>query len=276
VTSPRSSPTASAGCAPYHNRELTGDPARSWVADLATRRPFRDVAVLTCDDARWDREWLERDPDAHLQVYELSPHVTRRVARQLGPLARRVRFEHVDLNFAELPVERYDLIWSSGGFHCLLNLEHVLNQVAGALRPGGIFVLHGWVGERRMQFDAARLARANALLAEIPARYRRVERITPAPPWALSPFRGVRSNEILPLVHDRFDVVHERLTGRVYPLAMVVDLDAIERDDPALLERVLGVEAAARDDATLRPGVVYGVYRRRVGHSPLTSRPRRQ
>jgi len=113
-----------------------------------------------------------------------------------------------------------------------------------------------------MQFDPARLGTSeNALLAEIPGSvigaWRRIT--AGPPPWALSPFRGVSFERDTPrLVHDRFRRrARASHRSRCIPLAMVVDLDAIQRDDPALLERVLGVEAAgARRCDVWRPGVV--------------------
>ena len=247
------------------NEAHTGQPDRTWLDDLLARGPFGDAAVLGCDEERFDRRWLERGGSRTLDVYDLSAEVIGTVRRRLGPLAARVRFVQTDLNFAELPAARYDVIWSSGCLHHVVNLEHLLAQVERALRPGGLLALQDYVGERRLQFSAARLARINAILHAVPPRWRRhgVERIEPPHTSVLSPFCAVRPEALLPLAAARFDLVSRRFAGSLFPLDIHLDLDAIARADPALLGRIeQAAGEAARDPATPPPGV-YAVFRKR-------------
>lgn len=247
------------------NQGHTGDPDRTWLDDLLARGPFGDAAVLGCDEERCDRVWLERGGSRTLDVYDLSPEVIATVRRRLGPLAARTRFVHSDLNFAELPAARYDVIWSSGCLHHVINLEHLLAQVEHALRPGGLFALQDYVGERRLQFSPARLARINALLQAVPPRWRRygVERIEAPHTGTLSPFCAVRPEALLPLAAGRFAPVSQRFAGALFPLDIYLDLDAIAAADPALIARIEGAaEEAARDPVT-PPSSVYAVFRKR-------------
>jgi len=89
---------------------------------------------------------------------------------------------------------------------------------------------------------------------------------------SMSSFCGVRSDEILPLAEARFDVVHKSLGGALFPLNFGIDLAGIERDDPALFARLQAAEEAALRDPTLRPSVVYAVFRKRS--SDLAASPR--
>src|SRR6185295_597635 len=124
-----------------------------------------------------------------------------RARRRLGDAASRARLVQLDLNFVELPEAAYDVVWSSDCLHAVVNLEHLLAQVARALRPGGLFALAGYVGEARMQFDPHRLARINAVLDTIPAPFRMLDAVTlPQPPLGLSPFNAIRAPDLLPLV----------------------------------------------------------------------------
>ncbi len=244
------------------NRSFTGDPARSWIEDLAARGPFEDVAVLGSDDQRFEVAWLRAGGSARLTIYELSPGVIEKVRRRLGPLAERVTFVPMDLNFASLPVAAYDCIWSSGVLHSITNLEHLFAQVERALRPGGLLAFHCYVGEPRLQYSDARLARLNAILETVPARYRRSDAIErPAPAWQLSPFHTVRSRDVLPLARERFELVHEAYAGRTFPVPFTVDLPAIAREDPALFTRLEALEDSASD---LSPCSVYAVFRKRT------------
>ncbi len=246
------------------NRAFTGDPECTWLQDLVARGLFHDVAVLGCDDEGYEAAWLQAGGSARLDVYDVSPGVLAKVRARLGPLAERVRFVETDLNFVELPVAAYDCIWSSGALHCLTNLEHIYAQVDRALRPGGLFAFHAYVGERRLQYAPARLAKVNALLATIPARFRHTDEITPPDPgWNLSPFQAVRPQDIVPLARARFDVVHEAQTARYFPLPIMVDLPAIAREDPGLFARLLQAEDAARTDPVMQPCSAYVVLQKR-------------
>src|SRR5437899_10642677 len=126
--------------------------------------------------------------------------------------------------FVRLPAARYDVIWSSGCLHHVVNLESLFAEVERALRDGGLFAVHDYVGERRMQFAPERLARINALLREVPARYRPggTQELTGPPPY-LSPFCAVRSDEILGAARARFEVVHEGKAGALFPLFLLLD-----------------------------------------------------
>ena len=90
---------------PSLNRTLTGDAGRSWLDDVVARGPFGSAAMLGCDDDPLEIDWMRAGASAQLDVYELSPGVIRR-RRAHAP--RGVRFLRADLNFVDLPPERYD------------------------------------------------------------------------------------------------------------------------------------------------------------------------
>ena len=73
----------------------------------------------------------------------------------------------------------------------------------------------------------------------------------------------MRSDEILPLARARFDVVEERLSGRLFPLHLYLDLAAMERDAPEEFERLLARERDLAADPAATPCTAYVVLRRR-------------
>jgi ubiquinone/menaquinone biosynthesis C-methylase UbiE len=244
------------------NRGLTGDPARSWLDDLIGRGPFDAAAMLGCDDAPLETAWIGAGASPRLDVYEMSAGMVRH-RRAAAPAG--VRFVEADLNFVRLPEERYDVIWSSGCLHHIVNLEHLLDQVTRALRPGGVFAFHDYIGEARFDFEPRRLARVNAALHDVPVRFRRdrLEAISRDLVGRYrSPFCAVRSNEVLSAARARFQVVHEVFTAALFPLALFIDVDALAREAPDVLQRVLAAEAEALADPTLRPCEAYVVFRR--------------
>jgi hypothetical protein len=81
----------------------------------------------------------------------------------------------------------------------------------------------------------------------------------------LSPFGAVRSAEILTLAraHPGFEVVHDGTAEWLFPLMLLVDVEALARDRPEIMERLHAAEAAARADPALHPTSAYLVLRRR-------------
>jgi SAM-dependent methyltransferase len=246
------------------NAAYTGDPRRSWMDDLIARGPFTRAASLGCDEGGLERYWLRHEGSAQLDVYELSAIVMRSVRRGLGrDLRARARFVRADLNFVHLPAAQYDVIWSSGCLHHVANLEPLLAEVERALKPGGLFAIRDYVGERRMRFAPDRLERINAVLRRVPARFRRVESVEPPPIPGLSPFCAVRSDDILPLVEARFEVVYKALTGALFPLNFAVAVDGLAREAPDVLAELQAAEEAALRDSRVRPCGAYLVLRKR-------------
>ncbi len=255
------------------NAAYTGDPAQTWLDDLIARGPFRTAAVLGCDEDRYDARWLERGVTERLDIYEFSPAVIRRVGRQLGPLRRRVQFIAADLNFAVLPKERYDVIWSSGCLHHIVNLEHLFVQVERALRPGGLFAMHEYVGERRMQHAAVRLERLNAMLREVPARFRYggITRVGSRDEAGMSALCSVRSDDLLRTAGARLTPIHSQQFHALFPLLFHLNLSALSREDPLLFARIMQEEAAARRSAEPPSGSAYAIFRK--GEPPPDSPP---
>jgi SAM-dependent methyltransferase len=257
------------------NRALTGRPDRDWLDDLAARGPFGRAALLGHEPGL-EQRWMSRQPGTSaLDVYELSPAVIARARSLDGSLGARVRYLPTDLNFVRLPEAAYDVIWTTDTLHCVTNLEHVVTQIEQALRPGGLFALCGYVGEARMQFDPRRLERINAVLASLSEQFRLTDALhAPEASLELSPFMAVRAPDVLPLVRARFDVVHEAVGGRLFPLPLTIDWDAAARQGAVsdLVARLEAVEAASASDPVMRPCVAYGVYRPR--RDVIRARPR--
>lgn len=249
------------------NRQVTGDPERSWMSDLIERRNEGRAAVLGLNGSAELLEWQRSRRGQPTDVFDLCPSVIEEARRSLAAndLAHDVDFFLADLNFLRLPRRRYDVIWSSGCLHHVVNLEHLLDRIAEALTPDGFFSVYDYIGERRRQFDPRRLAAMNALFRDIPSRFRRGEsdRLESQDPEQLRPFCAVRSDEIRDLLQHRFEVVHEVTAGHFHPLELYLDVQRIEAEEPSLIDRLLEAEVAARRDPLHTACTLYGVYRRK-------------
>ena len=247
------------------NRTLTGDERTTWLDDLMARGPFEHAAVLGCTDGVFELPWIRARASQALDVFDLSEEVIARLAARAQPEAGgcEVRFACADLNFVKLAPRTYDVVWSSGCLHHVTNLEYLFDEIAAALRPGGLFAFQDYVGERRLRFAPERLRLVNAVLMRVPARYRRTTDLVELPSLDdASPFCAVRSDEVLAVAQARFNPVHVALGGALYPLAAYLDLAALEREAPEVLEEVVRAESCAGADPAIRPVAAYAVFRR--------------
>src|SRR5262249_56177139 len=77
--------------APSANRNLTGDPRRSWLDDLIARGPFDAAAMLGCDeDDTLESAWMRAGASTRLDVSELSSRAIRRRGAPAPPGARHL------------------------------------------------------------------------------------------------------------------------------------------------------------------------------------------
>ena len=173
-----------------------------------------------------------------------------------------MRFIRSDLNFARLPERAYDVIWSSGCLHHIVNLEHLFAEVERALRPGGLFAFRDYVGERRMQFAP----RASGAYQRDPARrpaarWRRTNSHQPAAARRAEPVlrRAIGRDRAR---EARFELVHKGVAGALFPLNVAVDLGALERYAPEIQARLLAAERDALREPTARPCATYAVFRK--------------
>ncbi|MDX2169853.1 MAG: hypothetical protein SF182_22470, partial [Deltaproteobacteria bacterium] len=119
-------------------------------------------------------------------------------------------------------------------------------------------------GERRMQYTARRLGRAAAALAAVPAHLRRGAGLAPPPPHLLSPFCAVRSDALLPLALQRFELLHRVDAAPFGALDRHVDLAALRREAPAAAACLQDAVAAALRDPAVGPTEAYLVLRKRA------------
>ncbi len=119
-----------------------------------------------------------------------------------------------------MPPEHYDISFASSALHHIAKLEHVLDEVHKALKPGCFFIANEFVGPSRFQWTDKQLQVINELLALLPPRYRadlrrpghiksRLERPTVVQMLLSDPSEAVRSAEIIPLIRQRFEIVQQ-------------------------------------------------------------------
>jgi SAM-dependent methyltransferase len=252
--------------------------------------------ILGLSSLRVEAEILASNPSMHVTFMDISPGSLARRAEMLGArFPGRVATVCADLNFAELERNAYDCIASSSSLHHVTNLEHLAWQIDGSLTTGGWFFLNDYVGEPRFQFAPAK-RQVFTLLHDREAMRTPGRQLGCC--WMdasdLSPFCGVRSDELLPVFRTHLQEVEVRTastltaallrarpadgatlpprTGlrRLWDVAVRAAYGAVGKKPPVrvpvptrFLQELMLVGDVAADSGLLLPGTAYATYRKR-------------
>jgi SAM-dependent methyltransferase len=182
-----------------------------------------------------------------LDISESAAAEAARLAKAAG--LNHVRYQSGDLNTIELPRHTYDVVFGISSVHHVAKLEHLFEQVALCLKPGGYFLLDEFIGPSQFQWTADQLATANEELRRLPEELRRhvvtgvvrdtIVRPTIAEMNAGDPSEAIRSNEIVRLLPHYFDVLEIKgYGGSVLHLLLEGICGNFDEDNPSSMERL--------------------------------------
>lgn len=112
------------------------------------------------------------------------------------------------------PEKSYHAVMANQSLHHVVELEHLFDAVSEALGPDGLFVISDTIGRNGHLRWPEALEVVRSFWAELPARYRRNLQLNRDEPefldWdcSASGFEGVRAQDILPLLVERFQFHH--------------------------------------------------------------------
>lgn len=118
---------------------------------------------------------------------------------------------------------RCDLLFFYSSLHHFFNLKSLIPALKKKLNPGGLLIIHEYVGPDRMMWTRTQRQEVNRLLDKIPAGYRRFAHGTGIKTRAYrpglwrtlltDPSESIESSRILPLIHEHFTPLCERGFG---------------------------------------------------------------
>lgn len=243
---------------PYWNEQFTGDKKVAWYETIPSYGTFRRGCALGAGGLKQRTRILQQNPALHLTIYDISEESLAILERGLGGrFPGRVATRQVDLNFAELPENGYDLIISASCLHHLLNLEHIAYEINRSLTSEGFFFFQDYVGEARFQFAEEKKRLFEAALEEARSHYpflRSWQVVWPdLSDWEYSPFEAVRPGEILTILGRCLDEVSVRTFGAVIGLLLFLRPVPGSRQPVVTRSRWRAVLAAAASKLRLRP-----------------------
>ena len=160
------------------NQCVSGDPEQNWVSyvlarHLRARLPLARCLSLGCGSGDLERELSGLDAYVRCDAFDLAPGAIRlaqKLAAEQG--IDNVSYAVADVNKVDLAPTSYDAVWIDMALHHFDRLEHVCEQIARALTPGGLLVVNEYIGPDRFQFPARQKEVINRCLDLIPRHLR--------------------------------------------------------------------------------------------------------
>ena len=255
------------------NRLITGDEEEDWLGFTKQRffpeRVGRGLS-LGCGHGAAERDAIGRGICAEfdaLDIAEEALEVARRDAEEVG-LGDRIHYRQADLNTVDLQPGAYDVVIAAQVLHHVDALERLAEQVAGSLRPGGLFVVHEYIGPSRFQWLDKTQELMNRMLDVLPEELKthpingfvkeRMDRASAEEIARVDPSESIRSDEIVATLESRFDVLYRADFGGTLLQFLLADIAAnFSEDDPkdvalldlmSLFEEVLVAERVLPSD----------------------------
>ena len=208
-------------------------------------RPLARGLSIGCGTGLLERDlrWLRICEE--VEAFDISPESIR-LARERAAADGfdRVAFEVADCETRDYPRDRYDAVFFHGSMHHISDPAALLDRILPSLRGRGLIFLDDYVGPSRDQWPDVDLSHAQAAYDRLPRAWRTVEKLQP-PFDASDPSEMIRSDAILPAVHECFETLWERpYWGNIlFPvLSSVVEAAAAAPDGAAVLQELIAYE----------------------------------
>jgi SAM-dependent methyltransferase len=175
-------------------------------------------------------------------------------------VAEHIAIAHVDLNRWR-PTDRYDAVIANQSLHHIAALEPLFDGVADSLAPHGLFIVSDMIGRNGHKRWPEAMAIVEEFWRELPDAYRvdrqrrKQHRDYPDVNYASRGFEGIRAQDILPLLVERF--AFDVFIGFANAIDPFVDRSfgpnfSVDKDwDRDFIDRV-----HARDEAAILSGAI--------------------
>ena len=173
-----------------------------------------------------------------------------------------LQFAQGDLN--ELSLQReWDFIIANQILHHVIGLESLFDEVERGLTAGGLLMTRDMIGKNGHQAWPEALSIVNPLWDAMPERYKyhhqhkKIYKHFPNLDFADETFEGVRAQDILPLMAERFHFpkffayggIVERFISRGYG----ANYDVANSDDIAFVNQLQAINDQTIDDGVIKP-----------------------
>ena len=192
---------------------------------LAGKTPVERALTLGCGAGEFERGMAQYDFCREHEAVDIAEGaIEKAIAQARAAGLTHISYRVADLNAIRLSPGRYDVVFGISSVHHVAALERLYEQIAAALKSGGLFFLDEFVGPSQCQFTEAQLREVNQQLRAMPDALKRsvtrpfelkqpVVRPTIDQMNAGDPSEAIRSAEIVPLLSRYFDVLEVKGQG---------------------------------------------------------------
>ncbi len=217
------------------------------------------------------------------ECLELNPHMLvrgREDALAQG-IAEYMLFIEADLNTWQ-PTAQYSGVIANHSLHHVVNLEGLFDSIKASLEPTGYFVTSDMIGRNGHQRWPEALARVNEFWQELPHNYQYNHLLQRHEPtyinWDCSSegFEGIRAQDILPLLIERFDF--QLFLGFANVVTPFIDrcfghnFDASAEWDRDFIDRVHAVDENGFRSGEIKPTQMLAVMTPGPAPKPVSAR----
>ncbi len=262
----------------FINRRITGDPELGAETYFARRHGPTIVAPhvlsLRASDAKLELALIEAGSCERLTgLDDDQGRLDFAAGRVPEPLRERVHFQLGALEQWQ-PPESLGAVVCRSFLHRREDLEAVLDRFLSLLQPGGLLFVEDFVGPARFQWTDTQLETINRLLTRLPAELlvdlssgdgtlkRSVTRPDLDALIAANQHQAVRSDEIVPLLDERFERVEVCPYGGAVFHQLFSRIMGNFATRPELVGVLMEVDALLTDNGVLGSDYVWGVWRR--------------
>ena len=202
--------------------------------------------------------------DFVIECLEMNPSMLRRgreMAESEG-IAQNLDFIEEDFNKWKAS-KRYTGVMANQSLHHVLNLEGLFDEIKLSLNPHGYFITHDMIGRNGHQRWPEALKEVHRFWQELPSEYRynhqlnRHEEFYDNWDCSIEGFEGVRAQDILPLLLERFDF--HLFIGFANVVDVFIDrgfghnFNADQEWDRAFIDRLHAFDEQALENGSLTP-----------------------
>ncbi|MFI5179800.1 MAG: class I SAM-dependent methyltransferase [Thermoanaerobaculia bacterium] len=128
---------------------------------------------LCCGRGDLERFYASRSKFTTCLAVDIS-EAQLRIARKAAKRAHisNVYYSQRDLNSAEFADDHFDFVIAQGALHHIRDLNILLDGVSRALKPGGYFVMHEYLGPIRWKLSKSEISLVNQAMEMIPDAFR--------------------------------------------------------------------------------------------------------
>jgi len=192
-----------------------------------SRLPVAHMASIGCGTGDLERHLARLNAFTRCHAFDISPTAID-VARQKAIQENIASIEYAvrDVNEFEWPTNLYDAVWFNGSLHHVDKLEYVCMQATQSLKPEGFLFFNEYIGPSRFDFTDRQKAVIEIVFDLIPKQFRKsflpnypyaIMQSAPIPNpdkvYAADPSEAVRSDEIMPVLQQYFEIVEYNEMG---------------------------------------------------------------